>query len=204
MSRKTPEVPTDDEGPRPGESILQRLHRRKAEARLATNKTAPVAPDPGNAPLIKPEGPDSGSPSEPTDADMPPMDSLTAESDYRGFLSARVSESLRRAALRKLFHSAQFNVIDELDDYAEDFTAFASLGDIVTADMRHRIEIEAKRTAERVAQSLEDDAATEGPGAQPTASGPAVPDSRAGHLVDSGAAAASPSPRPADEPPGET
>ena len=41
---------------------------------------------------------------ERTDADMPPLESLSADSDFTGFLSPKVSESLRRAALRKLFH----------------------------------------------------------------------------------------------------
>ncbi len=88
-----------------------------------------------------------------TDADMPPVDSLGADSDYTGFLSPKISEPLRRAALRKLFHSAEFNVIDELDDYAEDFTTFTALGDLVTADMRHPLEVEAKKQAEALQQA---------------------------------------------------
>ena len=83
---------------------------------------------------------------------MPPLASLNEDSDYAGFLSEKVSESLRRAALRKLFHSSAFRVIDDLDDYAEDFTTFEALGDIVTADMRHQQEIEAQREAERLAE----------------------------------------------------
>ena len=85
-----------------------------------------------------------------TDADLPPLESLDADSDYTGFLSTKVSEGIRRAALRKLFHTDQFNVIDELDEYAEDFTTFAALGDVVTSDMRHQMEIEARRMAERL------------------------------------------------------
>jgi hypothetical protein len=80
-----------------------------------------------------------------TDEDMPPLESLDADSDYSGFLSRGVSEALRRKALSKLFQGAHFNVTDGLDDYAEDFTKFAPLGDIVTADMRYRMEQAAKR-----------------------------------------------------------
>jgi len=77
---------------------------------------------------------------EPTDQDMPALDSLTADSDFSPFLSPKVSESLRRLALRKLFHGDAFNVCDGLDDYAEDFTHFSSLGSVVTADMKHQLQ----------------------------------------------------------------
>ena len=80
-----------------------------------------------------------------TDDDMPPLEGLDENSDYSGFLSPGVSEGLRRRALRKLFTSAVFNVPDGLDDYDDDFTSFAALGDIVTADMRHQAEVEAER-----------------------------------------------------------
>ncbi|MES9969018.1 MAG: DUF3306 domain-containing protein [Candidatus Thiodiazotropha sp.] len=86
---------------------------------------------------------------QPGDEDMPPLESLTEESDYSGFLSPKVSEQLRQLALGKLFHSAAFNVCDGLDDYAEDFTSFEKLGDVMTADLRHRLEQEAlKKQAE--------------------------------------------------------
>ena len=81
----------------------------------------------------------------PTDADMPPVESLTEDSDYSGFLSPKVSEALRKQALQKLFHSTGFNVCDGLDDYDEDFTQFAKLGDIITADMKHQLDMEAQR-----------------------------------------------------------
>ena len=80
-----------------------------------------------------------------TDEDMPPLDSLDENSDYSGFLSPGVSEALRRRALRKLFSSAVFNIPDGLDDYDDDFTSFAALGDIVTSDMKHQAEMEAER-----------------------------------------------------------
>lgn len=78
-----------------------------------------------------------------TDEEMPPLESLTEESDYTGFLSPKVSDELRKLALRKLFHGSQFNICDGLDDYDEDFTKFAKLGDVITAEMRQRAELEA-------------------------------------------------------------
>lgn len=89
------------------------------------------------------------------DADMPSLDSLGEDSDYAGFLSPRVSEGLRRAALRKLFHLPHFNVTDGLDDYAEDYRTFEALGDIVTADMRHRMELAQERLEEAMQPGTE-------------------------------------------------
>jgi len=86
-----------------------------------------------------------------TDADMPPIESLHPDSDYSGFLSPQVSEKVRRAALRKLFQSPQFNICDGLDDYAGDFRNFLPLGDIVTADMRYHLERELQALKEKSA-----------------------------------------------------
>ena len=92
----------------------------------------------------------------PGDEDMPAVETLTEESDYTGFLSPNVSEELRSLALRKLFHSAAFNVCDGLDDYAEDFTSFAKLGNVITADMRHQLQ-EARKKLEQQLQAADDE-----------------------------------------------
>ena len=144
----------DDAAPdaKPGESFVQRVSRRKLEARRAqTLSEAPPVPVPSEDAEAPPV---AGVPApQLTDADMPPLEALNDDSDYSGFLSDRVSEGLRKAALRKLFHAERFNVIDELDDYAEDFTAFAALGDLVTSDVRHQLEVEARRVSEAMKQS---------------------------------------------------
>ena len=90
-----------------------------------------------------------------TDADMPDIKLMTDDSDYTDFLSPGVSEALRKLALRKLFHSEVFNICDGLDDYDEDFTQFKLLGDTVTSDMRHQIELKAQRMAEELLQEKE-------------------------------------------------
>jgi len=82
-----------------------------------------------------------------TDEDMPSLESLTADSDYTCFMSPKVSDALRRLALRKLFHGAEFNIRDGLDDYDGDYTSFAKLGSIVTADMKHQMEMEIRKKA---------------------------------------------------------
>jgi len=71
---------------------------------------------------------------------LPDIDSLDERSDYSAFISPKVSDELQRQALRKLFSSARFNVRDGLDDYDEDYRSFESLGDTITAEMRHQME----------------------------------------------------------------
>jgi hypothetical protein len=89
----------------------------------------------------------------PTDEDMPPIESLTPDSDFTGFMSPKVSESLRRMALRKLFLSKDFNICDGLDDYDGDYTSFEKLGSIITADMKHQLEVEAQKKLDAMKDS---------------------------------------------------
>ncbi len=133
------------------EGLLARWSRRKREA----SQTAETAP-----PTIQEAAghdPDDEAQAEPelTDADMPPIESLTEDSDYSVFLSPRVSETLRQQALQKLFGLNRFNVCDGLDDYAEDFTNFAGLGDIVTHEMRRMLEKQKEKLTEAVAGTEE-------------------------------------------------
>ncbi len=120
-----------------GEGLLGRWSRRKQSARAEENNlpaTTSGTTTPEATPL--------------TDADMPSLESLNADSDYSVFFSPRVSEVLRQQALNKLFKLPGFNVRDGLDDYDEDFTQFTSLGDIVTSDMKHQLETEARRVTQ--------------------------------------------------------
>lgn len=141
---------TDDDH-RGDEPLLRRWSRRKQQAREGSAGTPvehPEAPsesptEPAREPVSTPESAhtpaqtteDAGA-DLPTDADMPPIESLNADSDYSQFMSPRVSESLRRMALRKLFGAPAFNLRDGLDDYDEDFTRYQSLGDTITSDMK--------------------------------------------------------------------
>jgi hypothetical protein len=79
--------------------------------------------------------------------ELPPLDSLGADSDYSAFLGRGVPADLRQKALRKLFHSPKFNIRDGLDDYDLDFSKPEPLGDIITAEMRYRVERELERLA---------------------------------------------------------
>ena len=80
-----------------------------------------------------------------TDADMSALETLHDDSDDSGFLSPEVSDKLREVASRKLFHGKAFNIVDGLNDYDDDFITALPLGDIVTADMRHQVEVKLEK-----------------------------------------------------------
>ncbi|TDJ25876.1 MAG: DUF3306 domain-containing protein [Gammaproteobacteria bacterium] len=89
-----------------------------------------------------------------SDTDMEPVEGMTEESDFSKFMSPGVSDELRNLALRKLFHAPIFNIRDGLDEYDGDYTWFEKLGDIVTADMRHQMELEANKKLEQEAREI--------------------------------------------------
>jgi hypothetical protein len=142
---------------RNNESWLHQRARRKQAVARGEDPDRPAAPA---APRHPAPPADSAPPP------LPPLDSLDADSDYSGFLHPQVSEALQRVALRKLFHSVKFNVVDGLDDYAEDYRNFEALGDVVTADMRLRMERAAERRQEPSA------AGTKASPAEPSAATP--------------------------------
>jgi hypothetical protein len=125
------------------ENPLERWSRRKLAAR---QKDASVVSrqDPSSPAAEASEAPGS----KLTDSDMPPLESLGEESDYSGFFSPEVSEELRRLALRKLFHLPAFNVRDGLDDYDDDFTQFAKLGNVITHEMQRGLQLARRRLEE--------------------------------------------------------
>lgn len=96
-----------------------------------------------------------------TDEDMPPVEELTEDSNFSDFLSPKVSDALRKQALRKLFHLPFLNVVDGLDDYAEDYTKFAALGDIIPHEMKRMLEREKSKELEEQETELLDEQETE-------------------------------------------
>jgi hypothetical protein len=114
-------------------------------ARADVSADAPVAGEDSQAPEL-------------TDEDMPTLDSIDENTDMSGFFSPKVTQAVKKAALRKFFHSPAFNIVDGLDDYDEDFRNFAALGDIVTSDMRGMMEREAERAREAMAKDGQEDA----------------------------------------------
>jgi hypothetical protein len=53
---------------------------------------------------------------------LPPVDSLTIESDFTPFMRPDVDPDVKRTALRKLFRDPRFNVMDGLDVYIDDYS----------------------------------------------------------------------------------
>lgn len=131
------------------ESALSRWSRLKQEAAQTLPVSEEVAAPAVVAELEVPAaGEDAAEPASLTDADMPDLDSLGEDSDFTGFMSSGVSDKLRNLALRKLFHAPVFNIRDGLDEYDEDYTSFEKLGDIVTCDMKHQIEVQERKLRE--------------------------------------------------------
>ncbi len=148
-------TPTRDEG------FLSRWSRRKREAD-APEQLANVDARAAESEIAKTPAGDTVEPAnDKTDADMAPIETLDENSDYSPFLSPKVSQKLRSVALRKLFHIAAFNIRDGLDDYDEDFTIFEPLGDTITADMRHQMELKKEKEEQRLAKLADDESGEE-------------------------------------------
>jgi|SRR5437660_11952683 len=95
--------------------------KRWSERKLAAAREAKVAPASGPPPAaLQPTSEPATSP--PVAAALPPVDSLTFESDFTAFMKPDVDESLKRMALKKLLHDPRFNVMDGLDTYIDDYS----------------------------------------------------------------------------------
>jgi Protein of unknown function (DUF3306) len=70
-------------------------------------------------------------------AELPPVDSLTFESDFSAYLKANVEESVKRAALKKLLHDPRFNVMDGLDTYIDDYTQNEGISEEMLKTLEH-------------------------------------------------------------------
>jgi hypothetical protein len=125
-------VPKEQPGRAP-EPFLARWSRRKEEARQEAQESAPQKASESKAP--PPE--------------LPPLEKLTFESDYRGFFHPKVSEDLRRAALKKLFSDPHFNVMDGLDVYIDDYSKTEPIPAAMLASLKQ---------AQRILESAKEDA----------------------------------------------
>jgi len=67
---------------------------------------------------------------------LPPLDSLTFESDFKAFMHAKVEESVKRAALKKLFSDPRFNVIDQMDIDIDDYSKL----EVIPQEMLEKLE----------------------------------------------------------------
>ena len=88
------------------EAFLHRWSRRKHE-----QKDLPVKEEEAPAPSL------------------PPLDKLTPESDYTGFMHPKVEDALRRVALKKLFKDPHFNTPDPFEPFSGDWTGGEAISD---------------------------------------------------------------------------
>jgi hypothetical protein len=110
--------------------FLSRWSRRKTLARRGETPPEPKPADPrGAAAGIAPGtgAPQQqaatavpAAPAEPPP--LPPVESLTPDSDFTPFMRSEVDPNLRRQALRTLFQDPRFNVMDGLDVYIDDYS----------------------------------------------------------------------------------
>jgi uncharacterized protein DUF3306 len=98
------------------ETFISRWSRRKIESKTAT---PPPPEESAPAPLAPV---DRAEPAEQPPAPLPPLESLTPESDFAPFMQPEVDPGLKRQALKTLFQDPQFNVMDGLDVYIDDYS----------------------------------------------------------------------------------
>jgi hypothetical protein len=67
--------------------------------------------------------------------ELPPIDRLTADSEFSGFMHPKVSDALRRAALKKLFADPHFNTPDPFEPFSGDWTVGEPIPDEMLATL---------------------------------------------------------------------
>ena len=97
----------------PDEAFLARWSRRKLEADAPAPEPKPAAPMP----------------------ELPPVESLTPESDFKGFMDPRVGDALRRVALKKLFNDPHFNLPDSFEPFSGDWTGAEPIPEAMLATL---------------------------------------------------------------------
>ena len=114
--------------PENNESILSRWSRRKLDKQATTEheKVLPVQQEP-----------------EPATTSEQPIED---EPELPLWQQLDVDPEVKRSALSRLFREPEFNVVDRMNEYDEDFTSFASLGGIVTHEMKHMLKLAEQKT----------------------------------------------------------
>ena len=110
---------------------LSRWSRRK----LAAAVEAPVTQASASAIVPKPA---PGTPTPSAALELPPVESLTFDSDFTAFLQPGVDDELKRAALKQLFRDPRFNIMDGLDTYIGDYTKADPIPPDIVADLLKR------------------------------------------------------------------
>jgi len=108
------------------DGFVSRWSRRKAQVRTGQ---VPVDPPPAPvaarlAPLVTPAQPPAAPEAVAEAPQLPTLEdvaALTHDSDYSRFVKAGVAANVKNAAMKKLFSDPQFNIMDGLDTYIEDY-----------------------------------------------------------------------------------
>jgi len=108
------------------ENPLARWSRLKREAAAGT-----AVPEPKPAPA------EAARPAETPMPVLPPLEGLNPDSDFSAFMDKRVDDRVRKLALKKLFSDPRLNIVDGLDDFAEDFTLLEDLPQEMVAMLEH-------------------------------------------------------------------
>ncbi|MGF1762134.1 DUF3306 domain-containing protein [Aliivibrio kagoshimensis] len=85
---------------------------------------------------------------------MSDVDALESNSSLAGFLSEGVEKSIKKAAMKKIFLSSDFNVLDGLTDYDQDFSSVGSLPAEVAQNLRKWIKEEEEIEPQLVTEPL--------------------------------------------------
>lgn len=160
MSDSRP-IEGEDNDSEANEPFARRWSRRKAQSRAGEtpDDDAQAAPGTDDAREAAHDPAAAEAAPEITDADLPDPDELDGRSDLSAFLGGGVSEGLRQRALRRVFRSPEFNQVDGLEVYNEDYRSFEGLGEMVTQHMRQRLRREAEPLAGPVDPAGEPEAA---------------------------------------------
>ena len=111
--------------------------------------------------------------------ELPPLDQLTPDSEFSGFMHPKVEDALRRAALKKLFADPHFNIPDPYEAYSGDWTVGEPIPDEMMATLnqartllfsdKQKEEADAKQVAEEQAKIAQQQAKKDDePGRQDT------------------------------------
>jgi len=101
---------------------------------------------------------------------LPPVDKLTPESDFSGFMHPKVEDALRRVALKKLFSDPHFNLPDPYEAYSGDWTGGEPISEelLATLNQAQRLLFSEKKEAKEEAPAEEKPKQPDEPGRQDT------------------------------------
>jgi len=70
-----------------------------------------------------------------------------------------VDDDIKQQALAALFKQPEFNEVDHMNEYDEDFTKFGGLGDIVTQEMKRMLRLAEEKTRPELTEEQQEDIA---------------------------------------------